>query len=90
MNNSNFAYDCCNNLDNCQFIPIFDELKDVMYLKRCYNYFDQKVSKFATADSIKQEIDEKYNDSIMKVERAESMETAENIQKKMTKKTNFI
>ena len=86
MNNSNFAYDCCINLDNCQFIPIFDELKDVMYLKRCYNYFGQKVSKFVTADSIKQETDEKYNDSIMKVERAESMEAAEKYKKKKKKK----
>ena len=27
MNNSNFGYDCRNNLDNCKFIPISDELK---------------------------------------------------------------
>ena len=26
MNNSNFGYDCRNNLDNCQFVSIFDEL----------------------------------------------------------------
>ena len=25
MNNSNFGYDCRDNLDNCQFLPIFDE-----------------------------------------------------------------
>ena len=37
MNNSNFGYDCRNNLDNCQFIPIFDELKEVTYLKSYYN-----------------------------------------------------
>ena len=37
MNNSNFGYDCRNNLDNCQFIPIFDELKQVTYLKSYYN-----------------------------------------------------
>ena len=23
MNNSNFYYDCQNNLDNCKFVPIF-------------------------------------------------------------------
>ena len=66
---------------------------EVTYLKRYYHYFDQKVSKFVTTDLIKQEIDEKYNDSLMKLskddkfyeiklssikaERAESMETAE-------------
>ena len=94
MNNSNFGYDCHNKLDNCQFIPpIFDKLKELTYLKRYYNYFDQIVSKFVIANLIKQEIDEKYNDSLMKLskddkfyeiklssikaERAESMETAE-------------
>ena len=29
MNNANVRYDCRNNLDNCQFVPIFDELKEV-------------------------------------------------------------
>ena len=53
MNNSSFGYGCRNNLENCQFIPIFDKLKEVTYLERYYNYFDQKVSKFVTADLIK-------------------------------------
>ena len=26
LNNSNLGYDCRNNLNNCTFIPIFDEL----------------------------------------------------------------
>ena len=46
---------------------MFDELKKVTYLKRYYNFFDQKVSKFVTTELIKQEIDEKYNDSLMKL-----------------------
>ena len=54
MNNSNFGYDCRNNLDNWQFIPIFHKLKEIAYLKRYYNYFDSKVSSFVTADLIKQ------------------------------------
>ena len=67
MNNSNFGYDCCNNLDNCQFVPIFDELQEITYLKRCYNYFDSKVSSFVSSDLIRQEIEEKYNDLLMKL-----------------------
>ena len=39
MNNSNFGYDCRNNLDNCQFVPVFDELKEITYLKRYYKGF---------------------------------------------------
>ena len=34
MNNSNLGYECRNNLDNCQFLPIFDELQVISYLKR--------------------------------------------------------
>ena len=36
MNNANFGYDFCNNLDDCQFILIFDEMNEVTYLKRYY------------------------------------------------------
>ena len=57
MNNSNFGYDCRNNLDNCQFVPIFDELKEIKYIKKYYNFFDPEVSKFVTSDLIAQEIE---------------------------------
>ena len=67
INNSNFEYDCPNNLDNCQFVPIFDELKEICYLKKYYNYFDPKVSKFVSGDLIKQEINKKSYDSMMKL-----------------------
>ena len=67
MNNSNFGYDCRNNLDNCQFVPIFDELKEIKYIKKYYNFFDPEVSKFVTSDLIAQEIEEKYNDDMIKV-----------------------
>ena len=44
---------------------IFDELQEVTYLKRYYNYFDSEVSKFVLSDLIRQEIEEKFNDSLM-------------------------
>ena len=34
LNNSNFRFDCRNNLDNYTFVPIFDELNEVTYLKK--------------------------------------------------------
>ena len=98
MNNSVFGYDCRNNLDNCQFVPIFDELQEITYLKRYYNYFDSKVSSFVSSDLIRQEIEEKYNDLLMKLskddkyyeiklstlntEKSESLEAAEKFDKK--------
>ena len=48
MNNISFGYDCRNKLDNCQFVPIFDVMNEVTYLKKYYNYFDKEVSKFVT------------------------------------------
>ena len=67
MNNSNFGYDCRNNLDNCKFVPIFEELKEIMYIKKYITFFYPKVSKFVTSDLIAQEIEEKYNDDIIKI-----------------------
>ena len=98
INNSNFDYDCRNNLDNCQFFPIFDKFKEITYLKRYYNYFDPRFSKFVTADLICEEIEEKYNDQIielnkedkfypiklnsLKAEPLASLEVAENFERK--------
>ena len=101
MNNTNFGYDCRNNLDNCQFIPIFDELKEVTYLKKYYNYFDQKVKDFVTSELIKADIDEEYNDALnrlskddrfydiklsaIKTERKNSLDSLESFDKKTKK-----
>ena len=60
INNSNFGYDCCNNLGNCKFVLIFDELKELAYIDRYHNIFDQKISKFVMADLIKQNIEATY------------------------------
>ena len=34
------------------FVPIFDELQEITYLKRYYNYLDSKVSRFISSDLI--------------------------------------
>ena len=85
MNNSNFGYDCRNNLDNCQFVPIFDELQEITYLKRYYNYFDSKVLSFVSSDLIRQEIEEKCNDSLMKLSKEiMKLDSQRKIQKKVS------
>ena len=103
MNNSNFGYDCRNNLGNCQFLPIFDEIKEITYLKkRYYNYFDPRVSKFVTADLIREEIEETFNDKLLlldkkdkfypiklnslKTERLSSLEAVETFEEKRKRK----
>ena len=64
MNNANCGYDCRSNIDNRQFVPIFDELRAVTYLKKYYNYFDLKIKDFMTCDLIKENIDEEYNNAL--------------------------
>ena len=67
MNNSNFGYDCRNNLDNCNFNPIFDELGEITYVNRYHNIFDEKVSSFVSTDLVKQHVEEKFNDELAKL-----------------------
>ena len=50
MNNSNFGYDCRNNLDNCKFVPTFDDYRESTFISRYYNLFDSKVKQFITSD----------------------------------------
>ena len=69
MSNSNFAYDCINNLDNCKFVPIFDELKEISYINRYHNIFDPKISEFVTADLLKADVEEKFNNKLMKLDK---------------------
>ena len=102
LHNSNFEYDCRNNLDNCTFVPIFDELNEATYLKKYYSPCDQKISKFVSSDLMKQDAEEQYNDAMQRIskdsplreiktteldnKRNDSLETTEAFDKK-TKKT---
>ena len=53
MNNSNFGYDCRNNLDNCKFVPIFDP----------------KVRQFVTTNLLEHDIEAKFNDKPSKLDK---------------------
>ena len=65
LNNANFGYDCCNNLDNYKFIPIFDE---VTYLKKFYNLFYPHISKFISSELLEKEIDENFDYEMIKIQ----------------------
>ena len=69
MKNSNFGYDCRNNLDNCKFVPIFDEYKELTYIHRYHNIFDHKVSQIATGDLLRADIEEKFHDKLSKLDK---------------------
>ena len=69
MNNSNFGYNCRNNIDNCKFVPIFDEYKEITFINRYHTIFDEKVFKFVTRDLLKSQIEEEYNDKLIKLDK---------------------
>ena len=69
MNNSNFGYDCRNNIESCKFVSIFDEFKELTYINRYHNIFDPKVSQFVTSDLLKADVEEKYNDKLSKLDK---------------------
>ena len=69
MNNSNFGYDCRNNIDNYKFVPIFNEYKEIAFINRYHNIFDWKVSQFVTGNLLKADIEEKYNDKLSKLDK---------------------
>ena len=104
MNNSNFGYDCRDNLDNYKFVPIFEEYKELTYIHRYHNIFDNKVSQFVTSKLLRADIEEKFNDKLskldkedrfyeiklqtIKTERLQQLETAEKFEQQ--KKKNKI
>ena len=53
MHNANSGYDCRNNLDITSLFQFFDEINEVTYLKRYYNYFDKEVSKCLSSDLLR-------------------------------------
>ena len=56
MNNSNFGYDCRNNIDNCTFAPISHEFEEIFYFKNYQISFDEKMSQFVSCKLLQQEI----------------------------------
>ena len=77
LNNADFGYDCRNNLDNCTFELINDELREITYIRRYYNsLFDREIAPFITSQVIKEEIDSRYNDQIAKISKTDPFYSA--------------
>ena len=88
-------------IDNCEFVPIIDELKEITYINRYFTFFDPRVSNFVTSDLIQPQIEETYNDKLIKLdkedkfyaiklnclktERMSNLEAADNFDKKNKK-----
>ena len=68
LNNANFGYDCRNNLDNCTFQPINDEINELSFIKRYHsNLYDKEIEQFITSRVLKEDIDERFNNERQKI-----------------------
>ena len=101
MNSSNFEYGCRNNIDNCKFVPIYDEMNEITFVSRYHDIFDQEVKSLVTPDLLKQKPEEEFNEKLTKLDkedkfykikfqtiqedRKSSIEAAENFEKKLNK-----
>ena len=72
MNNSNFGYDCRNNIDNRKFVPFFDEYKGISFINIYHNIFDSKFSDFITSNLLKAYIEEKFNYKLLKLDKEDT------------------
>ena len=64
MNNASCGVDCRNNMNNCVFEPIIDEMNEVSYLKMYYNLFEKKISNFGNSELLEKEIEQKFEQKI--------------------------
>ena len=66
MSNSNFGTDCTNNINNCQFEAIYDEIGDISFIKKYANIFGNSQYKdFACIKTMKKEIEQTYNNQLL-------------------------
>ena len=62
LNNTNFGTDCRNNINNCTFEPIYDEIGEIGYIKKIDSTFNnRKYSHFLDINLLEEEVEEKFN-----------------------------
>lgn len=89
LNNSNFSYDCRINIGNCYFEPLSDEREEISYLK-ILKYFRCRKSSFLNFDLINQEIENEFNQKLLKLKFDEYLNSRQNslkIKRDQQKKT---
>ena len=68
LNNANFGYDCRNDLDNCTFQPIRDEINELSFIKRYHsNLYNKDLEQFITAKVLQEDINERFNNERQKI-----------------------
>ena len=65
-NSANFNIDCQNNIDNCRFEPIYDQISEISFIKKYTNIFGNAEYKyFASIETMHQEIEQLFNENLL-------------------------
>ena len=67
MNNSNFGFNCRNNLNNFRFEPLINEIEELTYIKRYHNLFDNKIKDFVSSQILEQNINQEYDQAASQI-----------------------
>ena len=68
LNNANFGYDCRNNLHNCTFQAINDEVNELSFIKRYHsNLYDKDLEQFITSRVLQEDIDKRFHNERQKI-----------------------
>ena len=70
LNKANFGIDCRNNIDNCHFEHIYDEISEIAYIKQFDSIFgNKKYREFSDISLTKEEVNKKCNQSILALDK---------------------
>ena len=84
INNANFGD------DNCYFCPIYDELEELMYVKKYQNVSDQSISDFVSSEILERQIEEEFLNKIAKLDQNDDHYEARKNSLKVQKKKSLM
>ena len=62
MNKSNFGIDCRNNIGNCKFESIYDEIGEINFIKKYKNIFGNH---FICLETMRKDIEQTFNEKLL-------------------------
>ena len=71
VNDSNFGYNCRNNIDNYLLEPICDKIEELSYVQKYSNLFEPAVSQFINSHLFREKQEKDYEGILNKIDNNE-------------------
>ena len=69
LNNSNFGTECRNNIDNCYLEPIYDDIDEIIFMKKDTNILTNSNYREFSSDLIRREIEEELENKLFSLDK---------------------